>query len=278
MNARKKILILDDQINYLDTIFTIFKENNCEYEILKTTKPQTALMIAEEEKPDLIITDWEMPDISGIELIKCLKAKGDTCDIPVIMSTGVMTNPEHLETALMAGANDYIRKPIDPVELIARTQSILKITDYQKQLLEQKNKELVENSMYLVQNNEFILKMVGNIEEIMDHISDKPEALELSEKVLDTINNKVREDSWQRFEIYFQRVYADFQKNLTRQFPNLTKTELRLATFLRLGMSSKDIAAATFQTLDSIKVGRSRLRKKIKLEQSVDLTTFLSGF
>ena len=276
MKPDKTILIVDDQVNYLDTIVDIFEQYECNYEILRTTRPKTALTIAKDESPDLIITDWEMPEMSGIEMIEELKAKSNTCDIPIIMCSGVMISPENLRTALVAGANDYIRKPIDSVELIARTQSILKISEYQNQMLEQKNRELAENSMYLVQNNEFLIKLIDDIQKISGDIGDKEKALKLMEGIVNSIDSKVREDSWHRFEIYFQRVHSGFQQNLTRKYPNLSHTELRLATFLRLGMNSKDIAAATFQTTESVKVGRSRLRKKLEVDKTMDLTTFLS--
>ncbi len=275
---KKTILIIDDQINYLDTIVDVFEQFDAPYEILRTTRPKTALAIANDELPDLIITDWEMPEMSGIDFIKELKAKSSTSDIPIVMCTGVMLSPEHLQTALEAGACDYIRKPIDSVELIARTQSILKLADYQKQLLEQKNRELAENSMYLVQNNEFLTKLVDDIQKVSTNIEDKDEALKFLDEMVDSIGSKVKEDSWQRFEMYFQRVHSGFQQNLARKFPSLTNTEVRLATFLRLGMSSKDIAAVTFQTVESVKVGRSRLRKKLDVDKSIDLTTFLSSF
>lgn len=273
----KKILIVDDQINYLETIVDIFEKYDTPYEILRTTRPKIALDIVRDECPDLIITDWEMPEMSGIELIKSLKSQSNSCDIPVIMCSGVMTTPEHLQIALEAGACDYIRKPIDAVELIARTQSILKISDYQSQLLEQKNRELAENSMYLVQNNEFLIKLIEDIQQISGNINDNQSTLDLIGEIINSIDSKVKEDSWQRFEIYFQRVHSGFLQNLSRKYTKLTNTDLRLATFLRLGMNSKDIAAATFQTVESIKVGRSRLRKKLGLEKSMDLTTFLSG-
>ncbi len=277
MATDKKILIVDDQLSYLDTMVDIFEKYNCDYEILQTTKPETALSIAKDELPNLIITDWEMPVISGIEMIKKLKSQSDTADIPIIMCSGVMTSAQNLQAALEAGANDYIRKPIDPLELIARTQSILKISDYQKKIIEQTNRELAENSMYLVQNNEFLIKLIDDIQQITGNIDNKEKALKRGNELLNTIDSKVKEDSWQRFEIYFQRVHSGFQHSLTKKYPNLSNAELRLATFLRLGMNTKDISAATFQTIESVKVGRSRLRKKLELNKEDNLTTFLAG-
>jgi signal transduction histidine kinase len=79
--------------------------------------------------PDLIITDWEMPGMSGIDLIKKLKNNKMTFDIPVIMCTGVMTSSKNLMTARNVGAADYIRKPIDKIELLAITKANLHLAD-----------------------------------------------------------------------------------------------------------------------------------------------------
>jgi len=70
-----------------------------------------------------------MPEMDGIEFIKQLKQSTITADIPVIMCTGVMTSSENLNTALNAGAVDYIRKPIDEIELIARTKANLHLAN-----------------------------------------------------------------------------------------------------------------------------------------------------
>jgi len=70
-----------------------------------------------------------MPVMNGIEFIKALKNNPKTADIPVIMCTGIMTTSENLETALTVGAVDYIRKPIDSIEFVARTKANLHLAE-----------------------------------------------------------------------------------------------------------------------------------------------------
>jgi DNA-binding NarL/FixJ family response regulator len=82
----------------------------------------------------------------------------------------------------------------------------------------------------------------------------------------------------QRFNIAFYSVHEYFNRNLTSKYSNLTNNDLKLCAFLRLGMSTKDIASILYQTNDSVKVSRSRLRKKLGLEQSQNLQVFLSSF
>ncbi len=125
LNKKSNILIVDDEPDNLVSIVTIFENAQENYEIYQALNAKLALKIVDKEKLDLIITDWEMPGINGIEFIKRLKQNPEAKDIPVIMCTGVMTSSENLETALKAGAVDYIRKPIDKIELIARVRSML---------------------------------------------------------------------------------------------------------------------------------------------------------
>jgi len=139
----RNILIVDDQPENLQTITDIFTKSQLLYEITQAPNGKIALKIIEKVVPDLIITDWEMPEMDGIEFIKQLKQNTNTVDIPVIMCTGVMTSSKNLETSLQAGAVDYIRKPIDEIELIARTKANLHLADNYtkiKQLNESRNK------------------------------------------------------------------------------------------------------------------------------------------
>jgi signal transduction histidine kinase len=101
------------------------------------------VMVARKFIPDIIICDWEMPVMNGIDAIKNLKQDDLTKDIPIIMATGVMTSPENLNTALTAGAIDYIRKPIDPIELLARINSSLKLAKSYTEI-KQKNNKITE--------------------------------------------------------------------------------------------------------------------------------------
>ena len=125
----KKILLVDDQPENLQAIVDIFAGQEDSYTIFKAPNGKIALDIIQKILPDIIITDWEMPDMDGIDLLKSLKSNVKTTDIPVIMCTGVMTTSKNLQTALDAGAIDYIRKPIDEIELIARTKANLHLAE-----------------------------------------------------------------------------------------------------------------------------------------------------
>lgn len=98
------------------------------YEFRLSPDGRNAMPMALAEKPDLILLDVNLPDMSGIEICRALKAEPKTRHIPVIMLTGeareIVTRVEGLD----GGAEDYLFKPISPRVLIARISSIIKQT------------------------------------------------------------------------------------------------------------------------------------------------------
>ena len=270
-----KVFIVDDQVENLKTMVDIFEQYRPEYEIFQTNNPENVIHIAQRIKPDLIVTDWDMPNLNGIEVIQNLKKKKETMEIPVIMATGIHITSNDLQVALEVGAVDFVRKPIDPIELVARTHSALLISKYHKETLALKDHELTESSLHLIKSNKFNIDITKKLHELKVLIQQKPEVSEnLLKTIISDLNSRIQEDSWHRFNLSFTNVHKDFTKNLVDQFPDLTGMELKLCAFIRLGMNNKDIAALLNQNPDSIKVSRSRLRKKLGLDQSQNLESF----
>ncbi|MEN8120317.1 MAG: response regulator [Bacteroidota bacterium] len=276
---KKKILIVDDLVENIQIIILIFEKYELNYVLYQATDGELAFLIARKTKPDIIISDWDMPNMNGVDLIKKLKKDKDLKGIPVIMATGVMTTVKHLQTALEAGAADYIRKPVDEVELVARTRSALNLAENNKKLLEQKNQELVENTLFLMRNNEFNVQITRNLKELSDKIDPKNNiALDMVEEISTSIDEKIKTDSWKRFEIAFNDVHDEFYKNLLDEFADLTSAEIKLSAFLKLGLNTKDIASILYITPESVKVSRSRLRKKLRLDANESLQAFFSKY
>jgi DNA-binding response OmpR family regulator len=105
------------------------------YEVLTAYNGKSGIEIAQNELPDLILLDVMMPDINGFEVCKTLVGDSRTSDIPIILVTA-KTDPEDIKEGLDAGAYDYIKKPINKIELLARVKSELKLSDANKLLVE----------------------------------------------------------------------------------------------------------------------------------------------
>ena len=83
--------------------------------------------------------------------------------------------------------------------------------------------------------------------------------------------------NWDEFEILFEKVHQTFYDKLNSKYPNLTANERKICAFLKLNMSSKDIAQITFQSEDALKKARLRLRQKLEIGRETNLTTFLQN-
>lgn len=86
------------------------------------------LITAEENEPDIILLDWMLPNVSGIELCRQLRARNETHDIPIIMLTARGEEEDRLR-GFDKGADDYITKPFSMTELIARVKAVLRRTN-----------------------------------------------------------------------------------------------------------------------------------------------------
>lgn len=134
------ILLVDDQPDNTDAMMGYLNESGFNYKFLQAINGKIACKVAETRLPDLIIMDWEMPVMNGHEALVSLKNNPVTADIPVVMATGRASGGD-LQQALDSGAADYIRKPIEKLELLARVKTCLDLSRYIKEI-KAKNEEL----------------------------------------------------------------------------------------------------------------------------------------
>lgn len=126
-----KILIVDDVAT--NRIVLKVKLASAYYETIQAATATEALALAQTERPDLILLDLELPDLSGIEVCARLKADPRTSDIPVVIITAFQ-NAERRLQALRAGAEDMFWKPFDENVLLARLRNLLRTRETQDQL------------------------------------------------------------------------------------------------------------------------------------------------
>ncbi len=128
----KRILVIDD---LPENVFMLQDRLEHEgYEILTAYDGKSGIEKAQTELPDLILLDVMMPGINGIEVCKTLVNNNKTSDIPIILVTA-KTGAEDTKEGLDAGAYDYIKKPFNKIELLARVKSALKLSEANKLLL-----------------------------------------------------------------------------------------------------------------------------------------------
>ena len=121
----KTVLIVDDEAAIREMIAVALQIAG--YDCLEAENAQTAHALVVDHQPDIILLDWMMPEVSGIELARRLKRETDYADIPIIMLTARSEEDNKIQ-GLEAGADDYITKPFSPRELIARLKAVLRRT------------------------------------------------------------------------------------------------------------------------------------------------------
>ncbi len=164
-------------------------------------------------------------------------------------------------------------------EIEKREQQIMAL---EKEKLESeltlKSKELAESTMTIIKKNEMLVNIK---EEVMTqkNMLGSQYPNKYYERLIRLLDeNLSSEDDWVIFRANFDRIHENFFRNLHVKYPELTSNDLRFCAYLRLNLSSKDIAHLMNISLKGVEVGRYRIRKKIGLPSSKSLTEFMIEF
>ena len=153
---------------------------------------------------------------------------------------------------------------------LASQKEIMKVKNEQLEKdVESKNRELAISTMSLIKKNEFLNQLKQEIKQTEPPRNAIQRVLHLIDK---NINNS---DDWKFFEEAFNNADKDFLKKMKARHPSLTSNDLRLCAYLRLNLSSKEIAPLFNISVKSVEVKRYRLRKKMELEHDESLTNYI---
>ena len=134
---------------------------------------------------------------------------------------------------------------------------------------ENKNRELAVSTMNLIKKNELLSA-------IKDDLKKSGEETKNFKSVITTINKNINEDdTWDMFKEAFNNADKDFLKKIKAAHPSLTPNDLRLCAYLRLNLSSKEIAPLLNISVRSVEIKRYRLRKKMELAHELGLVEYI---
>ncbi len=138
-----------------------------------------------------------------------------------------------------------------------------------------KNDELASVTMNLVQKKEFVLKLKAELQKLQQFNRVGESDPELK-KVLKALSEEEKlNDEWEQFSRHFNSVHGDFLKLLKSKYPLLKPHELKLCAYLRMNLSSKEIAPLMSISVRGVEISRYRLRKKMNLPTEVNLPQYL---
>lgn len=161
------ILVIDDEPDNFDVIETLLNEQD--YVLHYAASGSSAIASLKLFDPDVILLDVMMPGIDGIEVCKQIKAMPQWEPVPIIMVTA-LTTKEDLARCLEAGADDFISKPVNGIELRARLKSMLRIKQQYARI--ESLSKLQENTIQLLQNN--LDELCGNLVSTLPHELNTP--------------------------------------------------------------------------------------------------------
>ena len=124
MRNSGRVLIVDDYEANISALRQLLEGEG--YDVLTATNGRDALDIVHRERPDLVLLDVVMPEVSGLDVCASLKNVAETCLTPVVLVSALQERESRLE-GLEAGADDFLSKPVDPQELYARVRSLIRL-------------------------------------------------------------------------------------------------------------------------------------------------------
>jgi DNA-binding CsgD family transcriptional regulator len=162
------------------------------------------------------------------------------------------------------------------------SQSEQEIENLKREKLEaeiaHKNRELVSTAIHLHQQNDLHNNIKNRLTSILKE-SDEGKIRQNLARVVKLLESEEKSnDDWEKLEMHFNEIHTGFFDRLRKDFPDLTRRDLRLAAYLRINLSTKEIATLLNNTVRGVEGGRYRLRRKLGLDQTNSLSRFLSKY
>lgn len=267
------ILIVDDIPSNIRLMVSILDEHG--YSISYAQSGKHAIELCKKVFFDLILLDVMMPGMDGFEVCEVLKSMELTREIPVIFLTA-RTDQDSILKGFEIGGVDYVTKPFSEKELLVRIRTHLDLKQTRDALeseLDFKKKVMTENALFITRRTELGNTIIDDLRKI-----NKVTHNEYSDNILAAISrlkNLIQGQEWKEFEVRFEEEHSRFREKLAALHSDLTPNEVKLCTFLRLDMSSKEISEITKQSVRALETARSRMRKKLGLERSDNLVLYL---
>ncbi len=166
------------------------------------------------------------------------------------------------------------KKEVEQELLEERIFAEQELTRLQSEKLEYRTKELSAMTMRMIRKNEILEKMPETLRRFAD--SENPDLKDAYSALLKVVQSNLDADQdWEQFKLHFQEVHEGFFSKLEERYPELTQHDLRLCAYLRMNLTSKEIARLLNITLAGINKSRQRLRQKLEVDSDTDLVEFL---
>lgn len=141
--------------------------------------------------------------------------------------------------------------------------------------IKQKQKELAGTTLNIAKKNEMLLELKNMLVLNKDKFSNSQRYRSFVKRLDNSVKDK---EDWKRFELNFKELHEDFFERLLKEYPRLTPKDLKLCAYLKMNLSTKEIAPLMAITIRGVEIHRYRLRKKLRIDSSENLSNFLITF
>ena len=180
-----EILLADDEPNQIELMKFNLEKNG--FLVKSASNGEQALDMIFEKKPTVLIVDWMMPKMSGIELCRILRSNKDTKLLPIIMLSARSEEADK-SLGLDTGADDYISKPFSPIELVSRVKALIRRTNTSMSIDELIVGELkISLSEMQVFRNDQLIKLGPKEFKLLTLLAERPGHIFSRQKLLDTV-------------------------------------------------------------------------------------------
>ena len=180
-----EILLADDEPNQIELMKFNLEKNG--FLVKSAYNGEQALDMIYEKKPTVLIADWMMPKMSGIELCRVLRSNEDTKLLPIIMLSARSEEADK-SLGLDTGADDYISKPFSPMELVSRVKALIRRTNTSMSIDELIVGELkISLSEMQVFRNDQLIKLGPKEFKLLTLLAERPGHIFSRQKLLDTV-------------------------------------------------------------------------------------------
>ncbi len=250
-----RLLIVDDHPESLEVLLAWLAPRKTK--VYQASSGEQALKILAKKQVDAVITDWLLPGLSGVELVSSLRASG--FNGPLLICTGSMLDAEHLQEAFDAGANDYLRKPMNQVEFNARLDKSLswfaqrytleRFSDSQHQLMVLMSEQLGGDLQSLIQMQELEKWDPSSLERFQNQRHD------LTKQLKDRFTSLM---NWSRYRFALQQLQPEplqlrgYFKNLLSQIgPAGERVQISAARDLQVISDAEILRRALLALIDN---------------------------
>lgn len=155
---QKRVLVVEDEAEIRQLIGLHLKREG--FEVTEAPDGEQGLLGLSRQKYDLLILDWMLPKLNGLEMTRWVRGRKDLDRMPILFVTA-KTEPEHIAAALDSGADDYVNKPFDTLVLMARVHALLRRHQWLEKVDENKNQNLLKLKELVLDRDAFSAELFG---------------------------------------------------------------------------------------------------------------------